>query len=62
MAAEFGEMEVAAPPPPAAFVPEMPEIKLFGKWPLEEVQLNDMSLQVCLRKIRLISFLNINNN
>ena len=45
--ADFGEMEVAAPmPAPVAFVPEMPEIKLFGKWSLDEVQLNDMSLQV----------------
>ncbi|XP_063605802.1 small ribosomal subunit protein uS7-like [Penaeus indicus] len=25
--------------------PELPEIKLFGKWSLDEVQLSDMSLQ-----------------
>ncbi|KAF2358088.1 Ribosomal protein S5/S7 eukaryotic/archaeal [Trinorchestia longiramus] len=45
--ADFGdEAAVAAPAPaPVAFMPEMPEIKLFGKWSLEEVQLNDMSLQ-----------------
>ena len=56
MSADFGDdMEVATPAPaPAAYVPEMPEIKLFGKWPLEEVQLNDMSLQVCLQLLSLV--------
>lgn len=47
--ADFGDTEMAvaaAPETAAAFVPEMPEIKLFGKWSLEEVQFNDMSLQV----------------
>ena len=46
--ADFGDMEASTPVAvaPVAFVPEMPEIKLFGKWSLEEVQLNDMSLQV----------------
>jgi hypothetical protein len=33
---------VAAPPPPA----ELPEIKLFGRWSCDEVQISDMSLQV----------------
>ncbi|KAB7501423.1 40S ribosomal protein S5 [Armadillidium vulgare] len=28
----------------AAITPELPEIKLFGKWSLDDVQLNDMSL------------------
>lgn len=45
--ADFGDMDVTpAAVAPVAYVPEMPEIKLFGKWSLEEVQLNDMSLQV----------------
>merc|ERR1712172_483023 len=30
---------------PAALVAELPEIKLFGKWPCEDVQVSDMSLQ-----------------
>merc|ERR1712115_608158 len=34
---------VAAPAADASA--EVPEIKLFGKWPLDEVQLSDMSLQ-----------------
>ena len=33
---------VAAPPPPA----ELPEIKLFGRWSCDDVQISDMSLQV----------------
>lgn len=33
---------VAAAPPPA----ELPEIKLFGKWSCDDVQISDMSLQV----------------
>jgi len=47
--ADFGDTSMEVTPAaiaPAAYVPEMPEIKLFGKWSLEEVQLNDMSLQV----------------
>ena len=35
---------VAAPPPPA----ELPEIKLFGRWSCDEVQLSDISLQVMI--------------
>lgn len=31
-----------APPPPA----ELPEIKLFGRWSCDDVQISDMSLQV----------------
>lgn len=27
---------------------ERSDIKLFGKWPLDEVQVSDISLQVCL--------------
>lgn len=29
-------------------VAETPEIKLFGKWSTDDVQINDISLQVCL--------------
>merc|ERR1711911_284553 len=34
-------MVVAAPPPPA----ELPEIKLFGRWACDDVQISDISLQ-----------------
>lgn len=33
---------VAQPPPPA----ELPEIKLFGRWSCDDVQISDMSLTV----------------
>lgn len=36
---------VSAPPPPPA---ELPEIKLFGRWSCDDVQISDMSLQVCI--------------
>lgn len=32
----------------APAVAETPEIKLFGKWSTDDVQINDISLQVCL--------------
>ncbi len=32
----------------APAVAESPEIKLFGKWSTEDVQINDISLQVCV--------------
>lgn len=52
---DFADMEMAvAAPAPAVYTPEMPEIKLFGKWSLEEVQLNDMSLQVCSKCVFLL--------
>merc|ERR1719315_313716 len=38
-----GAMEVVAAP--AVYVPEMPEIRLFGKWSLDDIQLNDISLK-----------------
>jgi len=31
----------------APAVAETPEIKLFGKWSTDDVQINDISLQVC---------------
>lgn len=30
----------------ATVVPEMPEIKLFGRWSCDDVQISDMSLEV----------------
>lgn len=35
--------------------PELPEIKLFGKWSLDEVQLSDMSLQVSCSQVFFIA-------
>ena len=32
---------------PAPVVAELPEIKLFGKWSTEDVQVSDISLTVC---------------
>lgn len=32
---------------PVAAAPELPEIKLFGRWSCDDVQVSDMSLQVC---------------
>lgn len=31
---------------PVAQAPELPEIKLFGRWSCDDVQVSDMSLQV----------------
>lgn len=51
MANEFEDFDneiqggvVALPPQPA----ELPEIKLFGRWSCDDVQVNDMSLHVCI--------------
>merc|ERR1711970_18172 len=30
---------------PAVYIPDQPEVKLFGRWNLEDLQLNDISLQ-----------------
>jgi len=46
---EEGDVAVdagAAAASAAAVVAELPEIKLFGKWSCEEVNISDMSLQV----------------
>ena len=40
---ETDAVMVAAAPAPA----ELPEVKLFGRWSCEDVQVSDMSLQVC---------------
>ena len=43
---EEGEVGAAAAPVPT--LAELPEIKLFGKWSCDEVNISDMSLQVSL--------------
>lgn len=40
----------------APAVAETPEIKLFGKWSTDDVQINDISLQVSSMKVLLIKF------
>lgn len=40
------ENTVEAVEQPLAVVPEMPEIKLFGRWSCDDVQISDMSLEV----------------
>lgn len=39
------QFEAVAPAPLA----ELPDIKLFGRWSCDEVQVSDMSLQVCYK-------------
>lgn len=38
-------------------IAEIPEIKLFGKWNCDDVQVSDMSLQVCNFQMSLNMFL-----
>ena len=40
------ETPAAASAAPATVVQELPEIKLFGKWSCDDVEVVDMSLQV----------------
>lgn len=44
----------------APAVAELPEIKLFGRWSCDDVQVSDMSLQVSL--LQLYHFANWNIN
>lgn len=32
---------------PAQVTAELPEVKLFGRWSCDDVEVSDMSLQVC---------------
>lgn len=32
---------------PAQIAAELPEVKLFGRWSCDDVEVSDMSLQVC---------------
>jgi len=41
--AEYQDENLSSNMPPAA---EMPEVKLFGRWSCDDVQVPDMSLQV----------------
>ena len=40
------EIESAQEEAPVAILAELPEIKLFGKWSCDDVNVADMSLQV----------------
>lgn len=42
----FEDSPMGAVPPPQ--IAELPEIKLFGRWSCDDVQVNDISLQVKL--------------
>lgn len=33
---------------PLQVAAELPEVKLFGRWSCDDVEVSDMSLQVCL--------------
>lgn len=46
MADENWEVAETATEQPSAVVSEMPEIKLFGRWSCDDVQISDMSLEV----------------
>ncbi len=48
----------AAEAAPATMVAEMPEVKLFGKWSCDDVEVVDMSLQV-RKKSRMSSMLHL---
>jgi len=36
---------------PTQIAAELPEVKLFGRWSCDDVEVSDMSLQVCYIKI-----------
>lgn len=47
----WGAEETAAVTGPAVAVAELPEVKLFGKWSTDDVQVSDISLTVsCVTK------------
>lgn len=41
---------------PVAQAPELPEIKLFGRWSCDDVQVSDMSLQVSFKYFQGVLF------
>lgn len=54
------EIQQVESAPAAVISAELPDIKLFGRWSCDEVQVSDMSLQVSLNSNwMLFSFLNI---
>lgn len=48
-----GETNVA----PLQVTAELPEVKLFGRWSCDDVEVSDMSLQVCFSSIFLFYFM-----
>lgn len=50
MADEFDETPAVG----ALQMAELPEIKLFGRWNCEDVQVNDITLQVCFSRLLLL--------
>ena len=46
MSEDWAEEAAAASGGPAVAVAELPEIKLFGKWSTDDVQVSDISLTV----------------
>jgi len=45
---------------PTQIAAELPEVKLFGRWSCDDVEVSDMSLQVCLKQIKFNFLLNFN--
>ena len=45
---DWGNESIVPAVTTASVASELPEIKLFGKWDSNEVQIADMSLQVCI--------------
>jgi hypothetical protein len=52
---EEAQLVEAAPAPVVSA--ELPDIKLFGRWSCDEVQVSDMSLQVCLLDVHLFNWI-----
>lgn len=46
MADEDWDVEIVKDSAPAQVSAELPEVKLFGRWSCEDVEVSDMSLQV----------------
>lgn len=51
-----GADAVATDTIPVAQAPELPEIKLFGRWSCDDVQVSDMSLQVSFKYFQGVLF------
>jgi small subunit ribosomal protein S5e len=47
---DWGDVQVApnVDSAPLQIAAELPEVKLFGRWSCDDVEVSDMSLQVCL--------------
>lgn len=44
---DWGDVGVVMDSAPAQVAAELPEVKLFGRWSCDDVEVSDMSLQVC---------------